>query len=247
MKITMIDYTGSGTKDPVEYAENVLLFAKNTRLMRSTDFNRIKSMSGEKRTEEISYIARTIPSSWEFLHYSYVIEGVTRAFTHQLVRTRTASYAQQAMRVLPMEDFEYLTPKALHPGGKPSEISVYREAMGKIQAAYDTLIGLGVMPENARGILPTNILTNIAMSANLRTIVELVRKRSNPRVQGEYREFIEELQTAIQLVHPFTEEFFGLDWSALNRELEAVTDDLPTDKRIRVAKLFSKVTEGVTS
>ena len=119
--------------------------------------------------------------------------------------------------------------------------------MEQIDGAYKRLLALGTKPEDARGILPTNILTNITMSANLRTIVELVRKRSSPRVQGEYREFIEQLQNAVQCVHPFTVDFFGLDWAALNRELEFETADLPIDQRTRIAKLFSKVTEGVSS
>ena len=248
MKITMIDYTGKGHTRPAYYAENILMFTKNTRLMRSADLISIYRMTPVERAKELAYIARSIPSCWEFLHYTYIIEDVTRAFTHQLVRTRVASYAQQTMRVLPMEDFEYLTPTALHRDEVPTTATiVYEQTMEKIQGAYNTLMQMGVMPENARGILPTNILTNITMSANLRTIVELVRKRSNPRVQGEYREFIEKLQSAVQDVHPFTVEFFGLDWSALNRELDDAMGDLPNEQRTRIAKLFSKVTEGVSS
>ena len=107
MKITMIDYTGIGMPDPVHHAENVLFFAKNTRLMRSANFDALSSMTPDERGKELTYIARTIPSCWEFLHYTYVVEGVTRAFTHQLVRTRVASFAQQTMRVLPMENFDW--------------------------------------------------------------------------------------------------------------------------------------------
>ena len=255
MKLIMIDYTGFGAPNPVRHAQNVLFFAKNTRLMRSADFDALSLMTPDERAEELSYIARTIPSCWEFLHYTYVIEDVTRAFTHQLVRSRTASFAQQTMRVLPMEDFEYLEPEGIEDfsgeavGGywRNDPVALYRKAMEQIDGAYKRLLELGTNPEDARGILPTNILTNITMSANLRTIVELVRKRSSPRVQGEYREFIEQLQNAVQCVHPFTVDFFGLDWAALNRELEFETADLPIDQRTRIAKLFSKVTEGVSS
>ena len=255
MKLTIIDYTGNGCSRPAYRAENILMFTKNTRLMRSATFTDIYQMTPEERAKELAYIARTIPSCWEFLHYTYIIEDVTRAFTHQLVRTRVASFAQQTMRVLPMEDFEYSEPEGIEDlsltpvGGyyANNPIALYRKTMGQINSAYQRLLELGTKPEDARGILPTNILTNITMSANLRTIVELVRKRSSPRVQGEYREFIEKLQDAVQHVHPFTEQFFALDWATLNRELEEATNDLPNEQRIRIAKLFSKVTEGVSS
>ena len=243
MKITMIDYTGFGQTYPDQHAEDILFFAKNTRLMRSSGFEEIRRMTGEERVREISYIARTIPSCWEFLHYTFVIEKVTRAFTHQLVRTRVASFAQQTMRVLPMENFEWGTSDSLEGQARTS----YHQTMHQINKKYTDLLNAGAKPEDARGILPTNILTNITMSANLRTIVELVRKRSGPRVQGEYRKFIEILQAAVQDVHPFTEQFFGLDWTMLNQELAKETEFLSLAHRTRIAKLFSKVTEGVSS
>ena len=243
MKLTLIDCTGIGQDYPERHAEDILFFAKNTRLMRSSGFEEIRNMTGEERTREISYIARSIPSCWEFLHYTYLIEDVTRAFTHQLVRTRVASFAQQSMRVQPMEGFNWGTSDNLEGHARTK----YHKTMHHLNKRYADLLEAGASPEDARGILPTNILTNITMSANLRTIVELVRKRSSPRVQGEYRNFIKKLQNAVQDVHPFTEQFFGLDWATLSRELETETAGLPDDRRARIAKLFSKVTEGVTS
>ena len=245
MKLELIDYTGFGNIQGAKYAENILMFAKNTRLLRSASFASLAAMTNEERKSELDYIARTIPACWEFLHYTILIEDVTRAFTHQLVRTRTASFAQQAMRILPMDGFEYKIPDEIKKDKGSAEM-IYNKTMHHIDRTYGELVDFcGIPAEDARGILPTNILTNILMSANLRTFVELVRKRSNPRVQGEYREFIERLQDAIQHVHPFTEEFFNLDWSALNRELEEALADLPTEKRTHIFKLFSKVTEGV--
>ena len=53
-------------------------------------------------------MANTIPSSWEFVDYTFLVTGVSRAYTHQQVRTRAASYAQQTMRVLNMGEFDYI-------------------------------------------------------------------------------------------------------------------------------------------
>ena len=73
MKLTMIDYTGFGTLNPAYHAENVLMFAKNTRLMRSADMINVEAMLYDKRAEELAYIARTIPSCWGVppLHLRY--------------------------------------------------------------------------------------------------------------------------------------------------------------------------------
>ena len=239
MRFSMIDYTGKGLGEG--YAAKLLGFAKNTRLMRSSDFNETEPPT----TEEIKAIASTIPSAWEFLHYTFLLEDVTRAFTHQLVRTRTASYAQQTMRVLPMEDFGYKVPEKI--SGDPDTELTYERAMWRTNKDYQSLLDKGAAPEDARGILPTNICTNILVSMNLRTVVETVRKRSSPRVQGEYREFVERLQDEVIDVHPFTGHFFGLDWPELSRQLSQELEGMDKERATRIAKLFSKVTEGVTS
>lgn len=240
MKVTLIDYTGMGFPYPATRAEDILLSAKNTRLLRSPNEDWITALTAAERKEQLAAIARTIPSSWEFLHYTFLIEGVSRAFTHQLVRTRTASYAQQAMRVVDMGGFDYLTPEDL-PGGWPAK--VYHDTMALVANNYSNMIKNGSPAQAARGILPTNILTNIMMSANLRTVVETARKRSSGRVQGEYREFVEKMQGAVEAIHPFTADFFGLEFKTLRRELDAELFYATPEARDRILKLFDKMVE----
>jgi thymidylate synthase ThyX len=179
MKVSLIDYTGMGSHP--DHAIDVLIFTKSTRLeMKPGLMDEIRDWPWKKKAAELEYMANTIPSSWEFCHYTFLIEGVTRAFTHQLVRTRTASFAQQTMRVLNVGGWDYKK-------GPTIQDSSYDDCMVDIAEAYDRIIESGAKVEDARGILPTNILTNIVMGINLRTLAEMVRKRSSPRVQGEYR------------------------------------------------------------
>ena len=93
MKVTLV----STTPDAAE----LLLFTKSTRLtMAPSLLAEIHAWPQEKKLAELAYMANTIPSSWEFVDYVFLVEGVSRAYTHQQVRTRAASYAQQTMRVL---------------------------------------------------------------------------------------------------------------------------------------------------
>jgi thymidylate synthase ThyX len=71
-------------------------------------FLKIGSMGEEEKQKELKYVFGTIGSSWEFVDYIFLITGVSRAFTHELVRTRQASYAQQSMRAVNMEDFSFI-------------------------------------------------------------------------------------------------------------------------------------------
>jgi len=187
----------------------------------------------EKKIAELEYMAKTIPSSHEFVHYTWMIEGVSRACTHQLVRSRHFSWAQQTHRILDMSEgagWDYLTGPSLqdhiiqHVDEFGSSIlsakTLYDAEMSSIAATYKALIDAGVPIEDARGILPTNILTNIVGSCNMRTFVELVRKRSSARVQGEYRDVLLAMQKAVLEVHPWMSIFIDRTADRAAKELQ---------------------------
>lgn len=74
-------------------------------------------------------------SPLEHVSFTFGIEGVSRALTHQLVRHRIASYSQQSQRYVRLDQFEYIIPK---------EIEMYKylkqqfiEDMENIQKQYD--------------------------------------------------------------------------------------------------------------
>lgn len=207
MKVNLIDYTGAGNPDPL-YAAKLLVYTKNTRLTQGEDTRqKINSMSNEELLMELDYMANTIRSSWEFVSYTFEILDVTRAFTHQLVRTRHASFAQQAQRVVDMSEFKTLVPSTLG----PDEIAVWENCMEEIAASYSALSKAGIPAQDCRGVLPTNVLTNIIMKIDLRNFADLVGKRENLRAQGEYADVAKQMKHLVLHVHPWTKPFLEPD------------------------------------
>ena len=241
MDVQLIDFTGCGSPDPARHAANVLVFTKNTRLeMRAGLMEDIASWPWEKVEEELAYMANTIPSSWEFVNYTFLINDVTRAFTHQFVRTRTGSYAQQTMRVLNKKGWTYGTGPSL----KGSTEDVYHECMDKIADAYDALIDRGAKIEDARGVLPTNIHTNIVAKFDLRTLADTARKRASSRTQGEYRDVMDAMLAEVKRVHPWTSMFLGRTFDRAAHELENAISDLCRDdeqQRVDLIKLIDQM------
>lgn len=213
-------------------ALNLLLSTKETRLATDPTADQIESWSEERKRDHLRYMLGTIQSSWEFVDYTFLIEGVTRAFTHQLVRTREGSYAQQAQRAVDMSAFEYVTtgPMADIDGrgyesldaermeeqsryrGRLMEeednpVNVYDTVMGYISIGYKRLVQLGVPRQDARGVLPTNVSTNIMAKFNLRTLHNMGKLRLCTRVQGEYQTVFRAMREAVIEVHPWTDEF----------------------------------------
>lgn len=219
MEVKLIDYTGFGAADPARHAANVLVFTKNTRLeMNAGLFSEIESWPQDRINSELEYMANTIPSSWEFVEYKFLITGVTRGFTHQFVRTRTGSYAQQTMRVLNVGGWTYGTGPTIKEF-EPSE-NLYDRTMMVIADAYEDLIEMGAKIEDARGVLPTNIHTNIVAKFDLRTMSDTARKRASSRTQGEYRDVMDAMKAEVMRVHPWAKLFFHRTFDVAAAELE---------------------------
>lgn len=206
MKVTLISCTPE--------AEALLLFTKQARLglnmARLEDLQQRATMATVNPTiraeidKELAYMADTIPSSWEFVDYVFMVEGVSRAYTHQQVRTRTGSYAQQSLRVVNKNEFDYIWPRRDIPAQARQAIGW---ALSAIRQAYAEAIALGASVEDARGILPTNISTNIVCKFNLRTMAELAASRTGGRTQDEYQAVVNAMCDEVIACHPWAEQF----------------------------------------
>ncbi len=215
MKVTLISTTPE--------AKELLIFTKSTRLTMSPGLmDEIRAWPEEKKMAELEYMANTIPSSWEFVDYVFMIEGVSRACTHQFVRSRQGSYAQQTMRVLNMGEYDYVyTDRVRNDIQARGIVDIVNE---NIRLGYNKLIELGLPAEDARGILPTNISTNIVAKFNLRAFVDLAKSRTGGRTQGEYQKVMNAMVDAVLAVHPWAEKFLfqqGRDYFA---EIEAFAE-----------------------
>lgn len=208
-KVELIDYTGCGRPNAAEYAARLLVYAKNTRLTQGADTRaQIAAMKKHDLEAELDKISKTIRSSWEFCDYTFEVTGVTRAFTHQFVRTRTGSYAQQAQRVVDLRNgFTTRLPETVKNVGKEG---LWNLVMGCIGSGYKELREAGVPSQDARGVLPTNVHTNIIAKFNLRTVADLVGKRENLRAQDEYADDVmPQMKAEVLRVHPWTDKFLN--------------------------------------
>lgn len=224
-------------------ALDMLIMAKSTRLeMRPGLFDEIKARPYEEKMKEVEYISNTIPSSWEFVHFTFTICDVTRAFTHQLVRTRTASYAQQAMRIADMsKGFDYATGPTIQKNDEA--VALYEDGMEQIRIIYEKLVkDENCKVEDARGILPTNIGTNIMTVMNLRTFTDLCHKRSSSRVQDEYREVVRQMKEEVLAAEPWVKSFIDRTFDRAASDLDAmIRSELPKEKADKAVKLLDQM------
>ena len=91
----------------------------------------------------------------EWANVVFEISGVSRGVTHEIVRTRKASYAQQSMRHTDMGNAAVRMPEEISQHPDPAVRAVWRTAMQATRAAYSTLTDDFDIPfQDARTVLP---------------------------------------------------------------------------------------------
>lgn len=137
----------------------------------------------------------------EFINFHFLLEGVSRAFTHQLVRQRTAVYVQESMRFAVKEEaaFEVVMPPfiAALKEDDPKR-KIWHDHVGDMGERYVSLVNSGVPAEDARGILPTNIATRVHYATNLRNLADHAGNRLCTQAQFEWRLVWAEIIKAIR-------------------------------------------------
>jgi len=123
----------------------------------------------------------------EHASFTFSIEGVSRAMTHQLVRHRIASYTQQSQRYVTYDTLEkFVTPPSVANNAKSKRI--FDETLENISETYKKLLSMGIPKEDARFILPNAAKTNIIVTMNARELRHFFNLRCCARSQWEIRE-----------------------------------------------------------
>lgn len=182
----------NNTEDGLE----LLIYTKSGRLATGTTLEEIHGWPEEKKMEHLGYMMDTIKSSFEFVDYVFEITNVSRAFTHQVVRTRTASFQQQAMRVVDARDFGYL---------KSTDHPSYQRAFEISLEEYGKMLDDGVPVQDARGVLGTGIHTAIFVKGNLRTLSNMAELRLCKRAEGEYQSVFKKMVAKVLQIHPWAQ------------------------------------------
>ena len=149
-------------------------------------------------------------STSEHTYFTFAIEGISRACSHQLVRHRHCSFSQQSQRYVEIkEDLKSLLnlrDEAINNGCTTSKslinlldkyfVGITEENAGAYLDClihYVAQITQGKKPEEARNILPNATKTNIVMSLNLRSFMHLCNERLCTRAQLEIRQLVKEM------------------------------------------------------
>jgi len=114
---------------------------------------------------------------------TFRVEGISRACSHQFVRSKHLDFLQRSQRYCSEEDFDYVNP-VTHAGLMRD---VFDEMMIDAQYRYSTLIESGMKKEDARMVLPNAATTELIVTASLQGWVDFVNLRCQKAAQQEIR------------------------------------------------------------
>lgn len=130
-------------------------------------------------------IKRGHTSVLEHASASFRVRGVSRAFTHQLVRHRLCSFTQQSQRYVDESSFRFVEPDSIRKDLVAHEMFI--ELMQHIKEAYVILQDRGIKNEDARFVLPNATQSEIVITANLRQWRHIIQLRGSRHAQWEIR------------------------------------------------------------
>jgi thymidylate synthase (FAD) len=195
--------------------------------------------NGESVERNIEYAARTCYKSEEkitntsaarfvrklrkrghhaMLEFGYATARITadRGLTHELVRHRLASFAQESTRYCNYSKGKFTSEITViaQPGIEigSDEWTVWKNTMFHIEEAYMKLLKMGVKPEIARSVLPIGLKAEITIGANLREWRHIFKMRcassAHPIIRGVMLEALEEFADYMPSIYEdLAEEF----------------------------------------
>lgn len=175
----------------------------------------LSDVTHDERREYMEQIMRTkLKAPLEAVKLHFMVEGVTRSFTHQMVRQRTAVYAQESLRFAVKEDMGegVAYPPSLMGVEDPGEYewptneqtmkAIWDGVVNTVDQGYNRLVNMGMPAEDARGLLPHNITTRLNYVTDFRALLDHAGNRLCTQAQFEWRIVLSQLAQAIRTYQP---------------------------------------------
>lgn len=208
MKVTLLAHTPDPEKTIATAAK--LCYS-------SSDIDTLRDGLTDEKT--VSFIDMLLSigheSVLEHVSFTFGIEGISRACSHQLVRHRIASYSQKSQRYVNENGFEFITPPEIAENSAAK--AEFDNIIGQISSSYDKIADMlteshkerfmaegmdektaenkarKLANEDARFVLPNACETKIVVTMNVRSLFNFFHHRCCNRAQWEIRNVANEM------------------------------------------------------
>ena len=217
------------------------ILASQNGIYKGKVFRNLSEVTDDDRREALDDMMKTtLQSPLEAIKMHFLFEGVDRAFTHQLVRQRTANFGQESLRFSVVGDLIDATtlPPELHNTARSQGLdlavtvsfddlinsrdftfakqedrnrAVWDWLLVNIDAAYHYEVEHGLAAEEARGLLPHATATRVHYQTDMRGLMKVMGERLCTQAQFHWRIVAALVQDSIRTYTP------DFDWADKTR------------------------------
>lgn len=131
-------------------------------------------------------------------HCSFTVRFIVdRGVSHEIVRHRLASYCQESTRYCNYANDQFgaeiTVIEPCYLAKNTQAYAVWRRSCEAAERAYFRLLNIGLMPQEARAVLPNSLKTELCMTANIREWRHFLRLRCSPAAHPQMREVATQL------------------------------------------------------
>jgi len=145
----------------------------------------------EARAFAADALKSKIAAPLEWCQVALLIQGVSRDFTHQIVRQRTATFVQESMRFAVKDRAADEVPEPISIAGLPEDdplARIWHDHVARTGWVYNALIHGGIPAEDARKGLLIGTTTQLHYRTNLRDLINHAGLRLCSQAQAEWKE-----------------------------------------------------------
>jgi thymidylate synthase (FAD) len=157
----------------------------------------------QNKKQDVKRLARALAAGHtslrEHASFTFEIVKVSRVLSHQLVRHRIASYAQQSQRTVAIQEPDWSVIPDTITG---DHFAHYKNLLTEIQRFYNDMQADGIPLEDARYILPNGTHTSLIMTMNARELFFFFKLRCCRRAQWEIRELAYLILEQVRFIAP---------------------------------------------
>ncbi|MBQ8965231.1 FAD-dependent thymidylate synthase [Ruminococcus sp.] len=183
----------------------------------SSDIGSLKDGLTDDKIESFITMLASIghESPMEHVSFTFGIEGISRACSHQLVRHRIASYSQKSQRYVNEDGFDFITPPEIE--AVPEAKEEFERSMAELVESYNKIAEILTEKhkadfmargqdektaarnarkkanEDARFVLPNACETKIVVTMNVRSLFNFFKHRCCNRAQWEIKAVADEM------------------------------------------------------
>lgn len=140
---------------------------------------------------------------------TFLISGISRTCSHQIVRHRLASFSQESQRYVSLDKggWQAIVPPAI--AADSASGAVMDEMWQALQRAYEALRAQGIRKEDARFLLPNAAETRLVMTMGYKPLRHFFWLRIDKAAQWEVQEVARRM---LRLVYPLAPSVFADIW-----------------------------------